>query len=750
VSSFVNDLIPDELIEALEKKGVKDRVDLVFHFPKKFRDFRKRDESLDGVLKENGEGSEIYLRVKAVGKPNVKRGERGRPARVSAMVTDGHKTFPLSRFGNAHPWRRVNAGDHIFIAGKLVMDDFHKCHTVKNPDIVPSHLQGKIAAVYSPRGKKFNEDAVATAVTIAVDTFLQEAEQRVCRAIASTSQEIASRVSNEFKTVGAILKAMHSPASIAQLEDARSSIRLINAMHVIVQLKESHYRAPDERSSIIYAVDDITRILKNVPFQLTKEQKLSVWKITQQLASREPMDHLMYGDVGCGKTVSYLVPAILAAEQGKLAVVLAPNSLLAKQIAKDAAQYGPDIDSHLVIRGVKKKELDQIDLKKRPIIIGTSAIFKFLTNNPDFDGADVLICDEQQKLGTNQKAELTRPFTNMIEATATPVPRTVAHSIYSDKAVSYIEEAPVKKDIQSVIVPPSSRRRAFERMEEVIKDGDQVAVICPNRVQLHSWFDLNLSSEDDEDTVIANLKAAKLTKITVHKKTGLNYQIRCRQRIENIFESKEEADENIEGVKVTRWEEVQGNENALESKRNVIAVGEMWEKMYPGRVVTIHGGMTPDEKLACMEKAMTDDCAVIVTSSLIEVGLTFPRLRALMIQSAEAMGISTLHQLRGRLARHGGKGLFMMGIKSELDVAPEKTVDRLEALVKEKKGSVLAQIDMYQRGVGDLKKSGVIQSGNIKGMFPELKILPSDLSDYMRREELRQRAAQKEEPAKIA
>jgi RecG-like helicase len=742
VSNLANQLISDELIEAMEKKGVHDRIGLVFHFPKKFKDFRKRDTSLADVLTQSGVGSDVYLRVKLMSSPNFKTGSGKRPTMVLANVSDGIRTFPIARFGNAFVWRRLKAGDYIHISGKIFMDDFNGVHSVKNPDLVPADMQGKIAPIYSPRGKDFNSEQVYTAVTVALEILLKQAEQRVCEAVGLTSPDIACAVTDDFRNVSEILKAMHSPVSIAQLDAARRSVRMINALHVIIQIKESHHRSPHERASISYAVDEIKQVLKNVPFTITDEQKRCVWNVTQQLASREPMDHLIYGDVGCGKTVSYAIPSILAQHHGKQVVILTPNSLLAKQVTKDIKEYGPETPSHLVIRGVKKKELDKIDLKERPIIVGTSAVFKFLTNNPNFDGVDLLICDEQQKLGTSQKEILTHPFTNIIEATATPVPRTVAHSLYADKAVSFIEKAPVKKDIKTVIVPPSSKRKAFELMKSFIESGDQVAVVCPNRVQLYTWFDAQITSEDDEDILLSNLKQAGLSKIEIQKKTGTNYRVRCRQRITNIFETKEEADENIEGVKVTKWEEVQGAENALESKRNVIAVGELWNEMYPGRVVTIHGGMTPDEKLACMDQAMQDDCAVIVTSSLIEVGLTFPRLRALLIQASEMMGISTLHQLRGRLARHGGDGLFMMGIKTELEDTPEKTIERLEALVHETRGSKLAEIDMYQRGVGDLRKSGVIQSGNVKGLFPDLKILPSDLTEFMARTEFLKRKSE--------
>jgi len=749
MSNIAEELINDEFVSAMEKKGIKDRIDLVFYFPKKYRDYRELDKSLDDVVESRGEGSDVYVRVKLLQNPGFKQGGGKRPGMMKVRVDDGRRQYFITKFGGIHAWRRFKAGNMVHIAGKVHYDDFGQCYTVKNPEIITPDIQGKIAPVYTACGKEYGSEKIAPLISIAVELFIQDAEKRICLAIGNTSQGIAAQVSDNFKSVAQILKAVHFPVSVKHLELAKKAIRLINALYVVVKVRESHHRAPNERSAIVYSVDDIKNQLKHVPFQLTDEQKRSIWSQTQQLASREPMDHLIYGDVGCGKTVSYLIPAILAQLQGKQVVVLTPNSLLAKQIHKDCQAYGPQCPSNLIIQGIKRKELNEIDLSKKPILIGTSALFKFIENSDEFDGADLLICDEQQKLGTSQKDKLTKEHTNIVEATATPVPRTVAHSIYGDKAVSFIEEPPVKKDIESVIIPPSQKREAFEKMKEIIASGDQVAIICPNRIQMYTWFDASLTSDDDEEDLLANLKKAGLSKVTVTQHRGKNFNIRCRMRNTDLFETKEDADQNIDGVKVTKWEEVAGAENALESKRNVEAVGQLWEKQYPGQVVTIHGGMKTEEKIDCMAKALDPECRIIVTSSLIEVGLTFPRLRALFIQASDLMGISTLHQLRGRLARHGGKGLFMMGLLKELDEVSERTVERLTVMTQETRGSKLAEADMYHRGMGDLTAKGVIQSGNVLALFPGMKILPSDLSDFLVRMQDIKRQEQKEDIQKV-
>lgn len=731
------ELISDDLMEAMAKIGISERYGLLFHFPRKYNDFRKADTSLSGAMKSGRLiGEKTYLRVKLLRKPkisDVSKPGRKMPPMMRVQVTDGVSNFHLSRFGNTMPWRRLKEGDYAFITGPIEFDTFNNCHTVKNPDLVPPEFQGKIAPEYSGRSKEFSPDKMADSVDLALKLYLKDAEKYVCQKLGFPTKVAAEKVSSQFESVSEIIAEIHRPKSGKRLTEARAAIRLLNAMDAIHLIKDEHERPSHERAAIYYDQDDIKKVLANIPFEMTLEQKRCVWNITQQLTGRKPIDHLIYGDVGCGKTVSYLIPAICAQRAGKQVVVVTPNSALSQQIFDSFREYGGNTPGHLVIQGVGKKNLDAINMDEKPVLIGTSAVINFMIKREergDHTGADLVIFDEQQKLGTKQKESLIKPFTNVIEATATPVPRTVAQSVYGDKSVSYIEHAPVIKKIETHIVDMGDRQNVFQHLKEVIESGDQVAIICPNRIQNYVWCTMKLTTELDDVDLIRKLKAAKLMDPDI-KGSGKNKEVKFRQHITRVFDSKEDADSNIEDVTVTQFGEINGKENAREAFRNAESLAEKWKTYYPGKVVLIHGGMTTNEKLKGVEDALKDTCSVVITTSLVEVGLTFPRLRALLVQEADKMGISTLHQIRGRLARLGGEGTFYMGLPKSVANTNEKTLDRLQALVKETRGSRLAEIDMMQRGVGDLRKSGILQAGQCEGLFPTLKVLPIDLQNYM-------------------
>lgn len=740
MTDYGKELISDEMMEAMAKIGINERFGLIFHFPRKYNDFRKSDPSISGAMQAGKlEGDNVFLRVKIIRRPTIKnmsKPGRKMPPMVRTQVTDGVQTFWLSRFGNTMPWRRLKENDYAYVAGPIEYDTYASCYSIKNPDLISAEFQGKIAPEYSGRGKDFSPEQMADAVDMALKLYIRDAEKYVCQSLGHPTKVAAEKVSKSFESIAEILSEIHRPMSGKRLNEAREAIRLLNAMHSINLIKDEHERPAHERSSIYYDVEDIKSVLKNVPFLPTPEQKRCIWNITQQLASRKPIDHLIYGDVGCGKTVSYLVPVICAQKSGKQVVVVTPNAALCQQIYESFLEYGAGTPGHLVIQGVAKKKLDAIDMSEKPVIIGTSAAINFMIKREQLghhEGADLVIFDEQQKLGTQQKESLIKPFTNVIEATATPVPRTVAQSVYGDKSVSYIEKAPVEKDIKSKIVDISDRPSVFKKLKSVIDAGDQVAIICPNRTQNYVWCSMRLTTELDDPDLIKKLKAAKLMDVDLVKSNGKNKEVKFRQHLTRVFESKEDADSNIEDIHVTQFTEINGKENAREAVRNAESLAEKWEKEYPGRVVLIHGGMSTAEKLKGVEAALSKECSVVITTSLVEVGLTFPRLRALLVQEADKMGISTLHQIRGRLARLGGEGHFYMGLPQSVENTNEKTMDRLKALVKETRGSRLAEIDMMQRGVGDLRKSGILQAGQCEGLFPTLKVLPIDLQNYMER-----------------
>tara|TARA_Y100001934_G_C12101821_1_gene654318 strand:- start:157 stop:849 length:693 start_codon:yes stop_codon:yes gene_type:complete len=157
-----------------------------------------------------------------------------------------------------------------------------------------------------------------------------------------------------------------------------------------------------------------------------------------------------------------------------------------------------------------------------------------------------------------------------------------------------------------------------------------------------------------------------------------------------------------------------------------------WNKHYPDQVVMLHGGLSNEEKVSAIKQAKSGEKKIIIASSIIEVGITIPELRLLVIVNPEQLGISTLHQIRGRLARLGGDGLFVMLLKTERYETDEDSLVRLRAIEKFKKGSQLAEQDMLQRGFGDLSSLGTNQSGHVKSIFRGLRLLPEDIFNYIK------------------
>jgi ATP-dependent DNA helicase RecG len=160
---------------------------------------------------------------------------------------------------------------------------------------------------------------------------------------------------------------------------------------------------------------------------------------------------------------------------------------------------------------------------------------------------------------------------------------------------------------------------------------------------------------------------------------------------------------------------------------DVTRAQDEWEKHFPNNTVMMHGGLSDEEKLKAVSIAKSNEKQFIIASSMIEIGLTFPHLKTVIVVDPQNMGVSTLHQIRGRLVRHGGEGLFYMFVnKPEADV-PEEYVQRLRLLEEFTKGSQLAEQDMLLRGFGDLSSIGLSQSGLKKSIFNGAKILPEDL-----------------------
>lgn len=448
-----------------------------------------------------------------------------------------------------------------------------------------------------------------------------------------------------------LIEALHRPGSAELGEAAIESAKKLS-LRAIVHRAQEPKRVVLPRSVIAIEARYVERLKARLPFALTASQHEAIGRIVEALKSETPLRGLLSGDVGSGKTIVYGLTAVAAWHAGARVAILTPNLPLAKQVYRELTQFFPDAPVHLVTG-------ESVDAHLKGIVVGTTALVHRAKKHEWY--ADYLIVDEQQKFSLAQRLAVALPETNILEATATCIPRTFGQACYGGMEVMRIY-AHAKKNISSFIVGDQEKRVLLEEVQAALGRGEGVAIIYP---ELRT---------DEEDI-----------------------------------------------------------------RRNVMAAWRYWQQRYPDLTALLHGDMKDAEKDAVLEAMRTGKAKLLVTTSIIEVGITIPNLRLLIVVSADRYGTSTLHQMRGRLAREGGSGRFIMHVPfptDTLDGLPkpkQETLERLEQLVQTNDGFELAERDARTRGFGDLLSDEDRQTGKTGSVFHGLMLEPQDFTEYLER-----------------
>lgn len=715
----MSDGVSKAFISKLSHIGVGSLPELLLYLPTKYQDYRK---PAPGIMSGMNTGEKIYLKLRLENPPIIDSGAR--PARVKLRLTDGMVSANAMVFGGAYAWGAFKGGDYVHVTCKV--EEYNGWPSLKSLELLPMRDQSRIAPAYRGKEKVLSPNLVAENISILLRDNVEETVSFILSKLGATEEQIIKYAAPDFESLADVLRALHRPKSMEEVSLANDSVRRINAYQALMLSLGADGRPASDRSIIHYTVDDIKNNLKGIPFNLTKDQKRAIWDITKDLNEPIPMDRLVSGDVGCGKTVSYSVPAVCSHLAGKRVVVMMPNTLLAKQVADEIESSFPNANVELLVGGAKRKKGP---FEGNPIIVGTTAILWWMKTLERKHEIDLLIIDEQQKLGGKQRAALISKHTNILEATATAIPRTTALMKYGTKSVSYIEECPVDKTIDPIVVGAERKKEVFDELVSIVKEGYQVAILYPIRKRESGFYQVTLENHDDASAVIQELQAMSAELV-----------VSLQQDEDTVIRFKSSGPVHR---KVKRWNKSMDNVSNLEEvgdpddesvcKKNVEEAAQNWEKLFPGQVVMLHGGLSTEEKMAAINRAKSPECKIIITSSVIEVGLTMPSLRGLLVIDADKYGASTLHQFRGRLARHGGYGKFFMMVDRLLSEIEQKSLDRLNLLVKFKKGSQIAENDMLSRGFGDVSKSGTKQAGYVEGIFPGMKMTPQDIDFLMKK-----------------
>lgn len=534
----------------------------------------------------------------------------------------------ITVFGNVWPWTSVEPGQELHIYGLL--EEWRGRLQIAQAQPVPDDLRGSIASIYAGKPGQVSGDALSEGVTKAM-MMLDEASVLMLAQAGLRAPEFTEQY--RYRDPRALLSHIHRPQTLAQGLRAREVARKMTLDTVVRRAAAAKSRPAVAASAIPIDLGLLETLIGELPYRLSADQRTAVMEIVEDLRCAYPMRRLLSGDVGTGKSITFMVPAAAAYAAGAEVAVLAPSQLVAEQLAREFTELFPGLPVSLVLAGHRMGE---------GICIGTTALLAMARKSKRV--FDLCIVDEQHKFSVDQKAALQSRHTNVLEATATAIPRSLALVNFGGMDVSILRECPVQKTIETVVVDDESMADVHEFIaQEVLPGGGQMAVIYP----------------------------------LVASGSGTS----------------------------------SASQEGLES---VMGAAQQWERRYPGKVGVLHGRMSAEEKARVIGDMHAGRISVLVSSSVIEVGVTLPSLQAMIVESPERYGVSQLHQLRGRLARKGGSGT--MFLHAGAAVQPE-AMERLRLLEECSDGFGLAERDMDLRGFGDVEDDSQTQTGATRPLF---------------------------------
>jgi ATP-dependent DNA helicase RecG len=649
--------VPSEgkLADGLEALGLTSVGALLEHLPRDSREARTVT-----ALKK-GEPATVAVQVRRIGARAVRR--QGMKPLVEATVFDATGSMRATFFNQ--PWlaQRYAPGTRLILHGKTTeRGTFNVAHHAlgsdATPDPSPGATQGAGEIAHYPAS-----EGVSSTQILALVQGARAALGDVPEALGA-----AARVSEGLADRRSALAAMHFPRDAEERERGRE--RLAFEELLLTQLLFLRRRARRRQSTTAYALDGRGEraglserwLREGLPFALTSDQQRAVAKIGGELASACPMQRLLMGEVGSGKTVVALYAMLCAVEQGMQAALMAPTETLAEQhFATLQRLLGSEPVSAALLTGTtsgrrREDTLGKLASGELGLLIGTHALIE-----PDvrFRALAVAVVDEQHRFGVRQRAALedrrsvaATQAPHVLHMTATPIPRTLALAKYGDLDVSVLRELPRgRQAIQTRIVAGEHERaRAYEQLREQLQAGRQAYVVCP---------------------------------------------------LVEAVEPLESSESTSPFVPVAAGASPAAEMKAAKAEYERLAKGEL--EGY--ELVLLHGQMRSREKQQAMARFASGAASVLVATTVIEVGVDVSNATVILIENAERFGLSQLHQLRGRVGRGEHRSSCLL-----VESHPTRAgTPRLRAMVEHADGFRLAEIDLELRDEGELV--GTRQSG---------------------------------------
>lgn len=614
--------------------------DLLFYFPKRHVDYSSRTYIKD--LKE-GMNATVIGTIKSISAHNTKNNL----GIIGVSVVDETGIIKLnffyakaSKFLLERYKSQFVKGSNIIISGKAKIDKYSGTYTIDKPEF--QVLSGEFES-----GKNLNLARIVPVYQLVDGLNIKTLRRAIYNAIEQFSPVINNVIPQDIRKRHNLLdrnkaiRQIHFPENEDTLERARYT--LVFEEFFLLQLKLAMLR--EENAQKIKAIPLkikkdglVQKFIDSLPFTLTNGQNRAVKEILKDISSETPMQRLLQGDVGSGKTVVACIMLLSAVENGYQGVLMAPTEILAQQHFNNFISwlmpFGLSVGLFTGTNGIKVRRKLETDLKNGQIniAIGTHALIQ---DGIEFQNLGAIVIDEQHRFGVKQRSQLMTKGKNpqVLTMTATPIPRTLALTTQGDLDFSIIDEMPKnRKPIKTFVIKQSQRKQAYKMLQKEIDDGHQCYIVYPL-----------IDESETLSAKAASKEAERLqTEVFPHLKIGL-----------------------------------------------------------------LHGKLSNAEKDDVMTKFKNKEFDILVSTTVVEVGVDVPNATVMMIENAERFGLSQLHQLRGRVGRSDLQSYCILVPAGNSTT----TIERLKIMEQTNNGFIISEKDLELRGPGEFL--GTRQSGMV-------------------------------------
>ncbi|HKK24092.1 MAG TPA: ATP-dependent DNA helicase RecG [Gracilimonas sp.] len=617
-------------LEALQSEGIRNVPELLDFFPRRYLD-RSNTQQINHL---QGAGEEVTVAGKVT---QISMNGYGKKKRLEVYINDGHGTLKGVWFRGAGYFKRIfKEGETVAFFGQAKR--YGKMISIAHPEVdkISSETDleafSRIIPIY-PGSKNLSKSRINSSM---IQKWM---EQILNKKLVSEFLPDSLLTEMEFPERSQAYRMIHFPDSHSEHKMALNRFKFEELFLFEMSMEKIHHTVKERGAGHLFTeTGSYTKRYFNelLPFELTNGQKTSLSEIKRDVRSGKQMNRLIQGDVGAGKTVVAIGAILMALDNGFQAAFLAPTEILAEQHYRTLSEHLKDLSVNIrLLTGSQKKALrtdilTDIEGGNAQIVVGTHAIIQDQVN---FHNLGLAVIDEQHRFGVKQRADLLNKgeHPHMLVMSATPIPRSLAMTVYADLDVSIIKDLPAGRiPIKTAIRSDKKREGIMNFARQEIQDGGQVYVVYP------------------------------------------------------LVEESEALD-----------------------LKDATAGFERLKKRFPEiDIGLLHGRMKTEEKDAVMKRFINNEIQILVSTTVIEVGVDVPNASVMIIEHAERFGLSQLHQLRGRIGR--GERQSYCILMPDVKVSKSGAF-RLKTMEETNDGFRIAEADLKLRGPGDFL--GTKQSG---------------------------------------